>query len=224
MSGLLRVYKALLAEYGPQGWWPAGGRYFPPRPKTSPELAARRFEIILGAVLTQNTAWANADRALGNLREAGLLDPEAILGANTGELARLVHPSGYYNQKSARIKLASGFFLPFLKAGRPPSRELLLQVKGVGPETADSILLYAYGEPFFVVDAYTRRLLLRRGLTGAKASYHEIQALFHEALPRDEKLFNEYHALIVRHAKERCAKVPLCAGCALKRKRLCFVF
>lgn len=224
MSGLLRVYKALLAEYGPQGWWPVGGRYFPPRPKTSRELAARRFEIILGAFLTQNTAWANADRALGNLREAGLLDPEAILGADAGELCGLVHPSGYYNQKSARIKLASGFFLPFLKTGLPPSRELLLQVKGVGPETADSILLYAYGEPFFVVDAYTRRLLLRRGLPGVKASYHEIQALFHEALPRDEKLFNEYHALIVRHAKERCAKVPLCAGCALKRKRLCFVF
>ena len=224
MSGLLRVYKALLAEYGPQGWWPVGGRYFPPRPKTSRELAARRFEIILGAVLTQNTAWANADRALGNLREAGLLDPEAILGADVGELCGLVHPSGYYNQKSARIKLASEFFLPFLKTGLPPSRELLLQVKGVGPETADSILLYAYGEPFFVVDAYTRRLLLRRGLPGVKASYHEIQALFHEALPRDEKLFNEYHALIVRHAKERCAKVPLCAGCALKRKRLCFVF
>ena len=224
MSGLLRVYKALLEEYGPQGWWPIGGRYFPPRPKTGRELAARRFEIILGAVLTQNTAWVNADRALANLREAGLLDPEAILGADAVELCGLVHPSGYYNQKSARIKLASGFFLPFLKTGRPPSREVLLQVKGVGPETADSILLYAYGEPFFVVDAYTRRLLLRRGLTGAKASYHEIQALFHEALPRDEKLFNEYHALIVRHAKERCAKVPLCAGCALKRKRLCFVF
>jgi len=224
VSGLLRVYKALLVEYGPQGWWPVGGRYFPPRPKTGRELAARRFEIILGALLTQNTAWANADRALGNLREAGLLDPEAILGADAGELCGLVHPSGYYNQKSARIKLASGFFLPFLKTGLPPSRELLLQVKGVGPETADSILLYAYGEPFFVVDAYTRRLLLRRGLPGVKASYHEIQALFHEALPRDEKLFNEYHALIVRHAKERCAKVPLCAGCALKRKRLCFVF
>jgi endonuclease-3 related protein len=220
-SFLLRIYHALLETYGPQGWWPVGGRYFPRESEGFEQRREQRFEVILGAVLTQNTSWKNAEKALRNLRERGLVDPGRILHTPTVELSALLRPSGYHNQKALKVKRASAFAAYCFRRGRAPSREELLRVKGVGFETADSILLYAFGEPFFVVDAYTRRLCARLGLAGEKATYAELQALFTASLPADSALYNEYHALIVRHAKERCAKTPLCAACVLKKKRLC---
>lgn len=198
-----------------------GGMYFPRENAGAERQRAHRFEIILGAVLTQNTAWKNAEKALRNLRERGLVDPGKILHTRTSELSALLRPSGYHNQKALKVKRASAFAVHCFRRGRAPSREELLRVKGVGFETADSILLYAFGEPFFVVDAYTRRLCARLGLAGEKAAYAELQALFTAALPADSGLYNEYHALIVRHGKERCAKTPLCAACVLKKKMFC---
>jgi endonuclease-3 related protein len=218
---LLGVYRALLDSYGPQGWWPVGGRYFPRESESVGQRRERRFEIILGAILTQNTAWKNAEKALLNLRERGLIDPGKILRTRTSELSALLRPSGYYNQKALKVKRAAAFTAHCFRRGRAPSREELLRVKGVGFETADSILLYAFGEPFFVVDAYTRRLFARLGLAGEKTPYARLQSLFTEKLPADSGLYSEFHALIVRHAKERCAKTPLCAACALKKKSLC---
>lgn len=198
-----------------------GGRYFPRKCEGAEQGRERQFEIILGAVLTQNTAWKNAEKALRNLRERGLIDPARILRTRTSELSGLLRPSGYHNQKALKVKRASAFAAHCFRRGRAPSREELLRVKGVGFETADSILLYAFGEPFFVVDSYTRRLFARLGLAGEKEAYAGLQALFTDALPVDSGLYNEYHALIVRHAKERCAKTPLCAACALNEKKMC---
>jgi endonuclease-3 related protein len=172
-------------------------------------------------VLTQGTAWKNAERALANLRERGLVDPLRILKTRTAELSGLLKPSGYHNQKALKVKRAAAFAAHCFRRGRPPAREELLKVKGIGFETADSILLYAFDEPVFVVDAYTRRLCARLSLAGEQASYGELQSLFTRALPEDAELRNEYHALIVRHAKERCAKTPLCGACVLNRRRLC---
>jgi endonuclease-3 related protein len=181
----------------------------------------RQFEIILGAVLTQNTTWKNAEKALRNLRERDLVDPLKLLRTRTVELSELLRPSGYHNQKALKVKRASAFAAHCFGRGRSPSRDELLRVKGIGFETADSILLYAFGKPFFVVDAYTKRFCARLGLAGEKASYAELQALFTLGLPADSGLFNEYHALIVRHGKERCSKTPRCAACVLKERRLC---
>jgi endonuclease-3 related protein len=218
---LLEIYRSLLDAYGPQGWWPVEGHYFPRKSPDSERRRRRQFEIILGAVLTQNTTWKNAEKALRNLREKGPLDPGKILRTRTAELSELLRPSGYHNQKALKVKRASAFAVHCFRRGRSPSREELLRVKGIGFETADSILLYAFGKPCFVVDAYTRRLCARLGLAGEKAAYAELQALFSRKLPADARLFNEYHALIVRHSKETCAKVPRCGSCVLNERSLC---
>ena len=221
---LSRLYDLLFAAYGPQGWWPsawsAGRRGFDSRGYHPdrfdfPRTPSQRFEIAAGAVLTQNTAWTNVEKALERLAEAGITSARAVRDAPSRRLASLITASGYYNQKAKKLKALAELFLDsgIASAGRPPTRDGLLSVWGVGEETADSILLYAYARPVFVVDAYTRRLLERLGLLRGGESYRDIQELFHAALPARPTLFNEYHALIVEHGKRRCRAKPLCAGC-----------
>lgn len=210
---IIEVYHTLYQTYGPQGWWPVGGKYFPEQKDI--------YEIIAGAVLTQNTSWKNASQALKMLRQKGLLDPERIAGLPRNELASVIRPSGYYNQKAERLIAMTTLYLKADKDGRMPKREELLTLKGIGPETADSILLYAYHEPVFVVDAYTKRIFRRMGVLKGENSYEEVQEVFMKNLPPDEKLYNEYHALIVRHAKDVCRKNPLCSMCVLRKKEFC---
>jgi endonuclease-3 related protein len=205
---LMSLYNQLLARYGPQHWWPG----------------ETPFEVMVGAILTQNTAWTNVEKAIANLKLAGLMEPRLLLAVDPPLLARLIRPAGYYNVKTKRLR---AFLLWLVKAhggkaealrGRPLAslREDLLAVKGIGRETADSILLYAVGLPTFVVDAYTHRILRRHGLVPAETDYEEMKALFEENLPRDAALYNEYHALIVACGKEYCRPRPACAGCPLE--------
>jgi endonuclease-3 related protein len=172
----------------------------------------------MGAVLTQNTAWTNAAAALTRLREAEVRLPADVLALPQRRLAGLVRSSGYFNQKAKKLKaIAALFSLPgALTPAAVPSRETLLSHWGIGPETADSILLYAFHVPVFVVDAYTRRILSRIGLIGGRESYDDIQAVFHESMEQKTALFNEYHALIVQHAKRHCRLRPDCASCPVK--------
>jgi len=204
-SPLLALYHSLHAHYGALAWWPA-------------ESA---FEIAVGAILTQNTDWRNVEKALGNLKSANALSIEAILETPTDQLEMLVRPSGYFRMKADRLKqlcvfLESNSFDSLKQLGRNQARERLLSVKGIGPETADDIVLYALDIPSFVIDTYTRRLLERLGLYSSKLKYPVLQVAFHQQLPEDSSLFKQYHALIVEHAKVSCRKKPLCELCALK--------
>ncbi len=204
---LKRIYGLLLERYGPRHWWPA----------------ETPFEVCVGAILTQNTNWGNVEKAIANLKREGLLSALALRDVAVDRLAETIRPAGYFNVKSVRLKgFISWLFDRFegsveRMAGEdwPRLRKELLTVKGIGPETADSILLYACGKPTFVVDAYTKRLLTGLGLITGKEGYEEVRALFMNNLPADVALFNEYHALIVQHAKEHCRKKPLCPGCPL---------
>ena len=220
------LYAEFLTAYGQQGWWPlsgrAGKRGFDARGYHAgaydhPRTAEGRFEIVMGAILTQNSAWTNAETALGRLRDAGIRLPSDVRSSPRGRLARLIRSSGYYNQKARKLKEVAGLFRSAgsLSPGAAPSRETLLSCWGIGPETADSILLYAFHVPTFVVDAFTRRLLSRTGiLEGTRRhGYDDIQRLFHDTLSRDHEVFNEYHALIVEHAKRHCRAKPVCDGC-----------
>ena len=207
---LAAVYRLLLEHYGPRGWWPVtppGGD----RPAYSggPRSDAQRFEVAAGAILTQNTAWSNAEKALVNLAREGSLDPAGVLALGRRRLAALLRPSGYFNQKAERLEALARFFLE----GPAPSREALLAIRGIGPETADSIMLYAWSAPFFVVDAYTRRVFTRVGETGPGWPYEKVRSLFERRLPRDAALYQEYHALIVEHARSICRRTPLCDRC-----------
>jgi endonuclease-3 related protein len=207
-EALLDVYHRLYAAYGPQGWWPGG----------SP------FEVVVGAILTQAAAWTNVEKAIDNLKAAGVLSPRGILQTPVDDLASLVYPAGYYNAKARKLRaFAEMLFerhggdldrlltLPLLELRRE-----LLATHGIGPETADAVILYAAGRPRFVIDAYTRRVFGRLGMAPARDDYASWQRLFEEALPPDARLFNEYHALIDRHAKTLCRKEPLCAQCFLR--------
>ncbi|MEW5892838.1 MAG: endonuclease III domain-containing protein [Pseudomonadota bacterium] len=207
----LRPYRTLLAHYGPQHWWPG----------------ETPFEVMVGAVLTQNTAWSNVEKAIANLRRARALSCGAILKRSETELAQLIRPAGYFNVKARRLKHLCAF-LEAQGVARQPERlrdtgtlaELrhrLLAVHGVGEETADSILLYALNLPSFVVDAYTRRIFGRLGLIAGDETYHRIQAAFEAALPREVALYNEYHALIVQLGKSACRPRPRCGECPLRR-------
>jgi len=189
-------------------WWPA---------KTP-------FEVIIGAILTQNTAWANVERAIANLRREHLLTPRALERVPLQRLSKLVRPSGYFRQKAKKVKafvhfLRRSFGGSLARMFRRPTAELrerLLGVSGIGPETADSILLYAGNHLVFVVDAYTKRILLRHGLIGEKASYEEVRQVLESSLPRDPKLYNEYHALLVNVGKNWCRpQAPRCSECPL---------
>lgn len=206
MSGrkaLQAIYRQLFEQYGPQHWWPAESR----------------FEVMVGAVLTQNTAWINVERAIGNLRQADLLTPASIASLAPQELADYLRPAGYFNVKARRLQAFCTYLLEhddLDELGTQALRESLLSVHGIGPETADDMLLYAFQRPVFVIDAYTRRLFGRLGLMDAGASYETLRAEFERALGREVALFNEYHALIVNHAKHVCRKKPDCEGCCLR--------
>ncbi len=203
-----KIYQTLHQQYGPQGWWPIQ-REYKKREHLTPE---EQFEICVGAILTQNTAWKNVQKALEQLRQHDALTKDAIRTLSAEQLAQLIRSSGYHNQKAKKLKA----FIAFLDSGKEITRAHLLEVWGLGNETVDSMLLYAYQEPVFVIDAYTKRIFARLGLCDEKTSYPALQALFHEHLPKDHQLFNEYHALLVEHAKRFCKKEPACKECPLQ--------
>jgi endonuclease III related protein len=206
---LKEVYQRLLDAFGPQNWWPGD----------------THFEMMVGAILVQNTNWQNVERAIGNLREADLLDPHALNDVPEEELEELIRPAGYYRVKARRLRSLLQFLVERYNGsietmfGSPLSelRQQLLSVHGVGPETADSILLYAGSLPTFVVDTYTYRIFSRHGWIDLDSDYHQIQELFHDHLPADVHMYNEYHALLVYLGKHFCKKnKPLCEACPLK--------
>ena len=205
---LTEIYHLLFERFGPQHWWPS----------------ETQFEIIVGAILTQNTNWANVEKAIANLKSADLLSPEKLHNIEVSQLAELIRPAGYYNIKSKRLKNFLDWFfenydgkLPELEnVDTERLRTELLGVKGVGRETADSILLYAFDRPIFVVDAYTARVAVRHGLIEPEADYEQLRELFQSNLPQDVQFFNEYHALLVKVGKEFCRPKARCAGCALE--------
>ena len=210
-AGLLtEIYRRLLDAYGAQGWWPAESR----------------FEMIAGAILTQAAAWRNVELALDNLRSAGVWDWWAVHGTSADELAELVRPSGYFNAKARKLKAFAshvcdgygGDLDDMLAADTATLRRELLGIYGIGPETADDILVYAAGKPSFVIDAYTVRILKRVGLQPVEGeNYGGWQAMFHAGIPADAQVYNEFHALLDRHHKEACAKNnPRCVGCCLQ--------
>jgi endonuclease III related protein len=212
---LTDIFEQLLDHHGPLRWWPA----------------ETPFEVCVGAILTQNTAWTNVEKAIIALKQADVLNPEGLRDIELEKLATLIRPAGYFNVKSRRLK----DFIEWLFAKYGGDLEKMfdrewrilrnefLKVRGIGPETCDSILLYAGQKPTFVVDAYTRRLFHRLGLLSVSADYEETRALFMEHLPSDTALFNEYHALIVEQCKQFCRKTPRCDGCplAIRCRHLC---
>ncbi len=206
---LLDIYRRLYSAFGPQHWWPGDGP----------------VEIMIGAVLTQNTNWANVERAIENLKRAGCLDLRCLYEIPVEDLAALIRPSGYFNVKAKRLKALVRFLcdqfdcqveeMSDVQTDR--LREMLLAIPGLGPETVDSILLYALNRPIFVVDAYTKRIFSRHGLCFEDVDYHQLQHEIMSALEPDVNLYNEYHALLVRLGKEYCRKTsPKCSVCPLK--------
>jgi len=206
---LEEIYRLLFARFGPQHWWP--GR--------------TRFEIIVGAILTQNTNWQNVERAIGNLKSAGMLKPEKLHGLGVDELAQLIKPAGYFNIKAKRLSNflnwlfedCDGRLEDLDTVNTEQLRDQLLAINGIGPETADSILLYALERQIFVVDAYTARMAARHHLIEPPFDYTDLQWLFTTNLQPDVKLFNEYHALLVRLGKEFCRPKARCTGCPLEK-------
>ncbi len=208
-----QIYNILLKNYGKQGWWPISGSYFPNKLDDKSKL-----EIILGAILTQNTSWKNVEKALTNLRKHNLIDIDNLL--KTKKLAELIKSAGYFNQKAERLKIIANFLKnnpikELQKIETNELREILLEIKGIGPETADSILLYAFEKPIFVIDAYTKRIFSRLGFCKKETTYEDLQTLFHKNV--DKNTYNEYHALIVEHAKRFCKTKPECEGCILRK-------
>ncbi|MEK7805777.1 MAG: endonuclease III domain-containing protein [Planctomycetota bacterium] len=207
-KALLQIYQKMFDALGPRHWWPG----------------ETPFEVIIGAILTQNTNWSNVEKAIKNLKTAGKLSPEGIYELSVTELAELIRPSGFFNVKAKRVKAfinwlfsryegnLSKMFAQKLQA----LRSELLSVKGIGPETADSILLYAGNMPTFVVDAYTHRIFSRHELIPEESTYDEMKSFFEENLPEDVQLFNEYHALIVNIGKTFCKTKKVCEPCPLK--------
>jgi len=192
------IYEKLLKEYGPQGWWPISSKYHP-SDYSFPKDKNEQFEIIIGALLTQNTQWTSVEKSLNNLKKLDALEPRSLLKLDDEKLKNAIRPSGYFNHKSERLKLLAEWFL---KDEGIPTREDLLKLNGIGPETADSILLYAYKVPSFVVDTYTKRILMGLELIDTSFGYNEIKKLFEGTLKPDYKIFQEFHALLVEHAKE----------------------
>ena len=204
---LKNIYHRLLDNYGPQRWWPAD----------------EPFEVMVGAILTQSAAWLNVEKAIANLKKAQALTPRALRGLKQPELAALIRPSGYYNAKARKLKalacwLGEGYgddLNRLFTLDTACLRQQLLAVHGIGPETADSIMLYAAGRPLFVIDAYTRRIIDRIGLLPDGNSYAAYQSLFSDNLPADTRMFNEYHALLVCLGKDVCRPRPFCRRCCL---------
>lgn len=204
MEIITEVFRRLYEAYGPQSWWPA----------------ETWFEVVVGAVLTQNTAWKNVERAIANLKKAGLLDPKRMYEADNEFIGKLIKPAGFWQLKSRRLKNVleklSEYDFDFYRLREHLTRDELLSVRGIGPETADSILLYAFDKPVFVVDNYTRRIFTRLGVLRGKESYSQIQSIFKRVV-KDIETMKEYHALLVEHAKNVCKKrQPKCDVCILK--------
>lgn len=197
---LKKFYNKLYREYGSQGWWPVNNSYHP-NDYSYPQNEKQLFEICVGAILTQNTSWGNVQKAITNLEKSKMVDAKKVSRTNAEKISLLIKPAGYFNQKAKKLKIFSKFYLEL--KGRTPSRQELLEIWGIGPETADSILLYAYNVPEFVVDAYTRRILLREKLIKKNTTYDEVKSFFEKNLPKDLKLYQEFHALIVEHAKKQ---------------------
>ncbi|MHB9154469.1 MAG: endonuclease III domain-containing protein [Endomicrobiales bacterium] len=223
--GPYEIYRKLYAFFGPQGWWPVT-----PRGSLDPSYRpldyarageAERCEICAGAILTQNTAWANVEKAIANLNRAQALQADRIAGLPARKLERLIRPSGYFRQKTARLKgfaahiRRHGSFSAFFSRPSGVVREELLSLSGIGPETADSMLLYAGGKRAFVVDAYTRRMGQRLGWF-REEEYRLVRDFFCRRLPRSLKVYNEFHALIVALGKDYCRTRPRCGECPLK--------
>ena len=205
---LISVYRQLDRHFGPLNWWPG----------------ETPFEVAVGAILTQNTSWKNVETAIRRLKNADLLTPQALQNAKEQEVALLIRPSGYYNLKTKRVKNFVGFLMDTYNGSMSrmfqedmwPLRRNLLEIKGIGEETADSILLYAGNKPIFVVDAYTRRIFTRHGIPMDTWKYGEIQTLFMQYLPEEVGVYNQYHALIVNAGKHYCRKIPVCEQCPLQ--------
>jgi len=209
MKNLLKIYQKLYEAFGPQHWWPG----------------ETPFEIAVGAILTQNTNWGNVEKAINNLKKQNALSAKAIHEMPVKKLSELIRPAGYYNIKAKRLKSFIDFLMNDYHGSMKKMkneylyllREKLLSINGIGPETADSIILYALEKPVFVIDTYTKRVISRHGIMNHEKSYDEFQELFYSALEKDVKLFNEYHALFVRIGKTFCKKKkPLCELCPLK--------
>jgi endonuclease-3 related protein len=204
----MSMFDILLGYFGHQHWWPGDSA----------------FEMMVGAVLTQNTNWKNVEKAVDNLKSEGLLSLEALQKLSLSKLAEKIRPAGYYNIKAKRLKNLIQFIWEqyegdlngLLNEETQALREGLVSVKGIGPETADSMVLYAAHRPIFVIDAYTHRILARHDMVDNEASYYDLQEIFMSHLPEDTALFNEFHALIVKTGKEFCRKKPLCEGCPLE--------
>ena len=207
-SLLMEIFDKLLKGFGPRHWWPG----------------ETPFEIAVGAILTQNTNWGNVEKAIVNLKDADVLKPAALNDMSHERLAALIRPAGYFNIKAKRLKNFIGLLINeyhgsmsgMKRVDFNSVRKSLLSVNGIGPETADSIILYALEKPVFVIDAYTKRVLSRHNILDHDASYEEFQSLFQSKLKEDISLFSEYHALFVRLAKENCRTKPVCTGCPLE--------
>lgn len=201
------IYRLLYRHFGKRNWWPAD----------SP------FEVMVGAILTQNTAWTNVEKAMRNLKQESMLSPGKLYKQPVSVIAKLIRPSGFYNQKAKRLKLMVEYLITeyngdidaMCKKELAALRSELLSLNGIGRETADSIILYACNKPIFVVDSYTYRVFNRHGLLDEQTGYDDIQQMFMDNLDHDPGMFNEYHALIVELAKNFCKARPLCEGCPL---------
>ncbi|RLE39610.1 endonuclease [Candidatus Woesearchaeota archaeon] len=223
MNKIQTIYKTLHKTYGPQGWWPLSKNSLYSKHHNGPPKSNRDvFEIIVGAILTQNTTWKNVEKTITLLNKNKLMDPKNILAIPEKTLAKIIRSSGYYNQKAIKLKIIAKFlyhtkFYNLLQLSTNDLRNILLKIKGIGPETADSIVLYAFEKPIFVVDAYTKRIFSRLGLINENNNYDEVQQFFHKHLRKNLKVYKEYHALIVKHAKMYCHKKPLCKECILRK-------
>ncbi len=226
---MLKIYSILLKHFGPQGWWPTiskknGECEYHKNNYNIPQTEQQKLQVILGAILTQNTSWKNVEKSLINLHKNKLIDINKISNFPQEKLAEIIRSSGYHNQKSERLKIFCNHIIKyhnnvnnFLSQDLDKLRAELLSIKGIGPETADSIILYAGQKPVFVVDSYSKRIFSRLGFCKSNVSYEELQDLFHKNLRKDVQLFNEFHALLVEHAKVFCRKKPLCNDCPLSK-------
>lgn len=204
---LKQIYRLAHKHFGPQNWWPG----------------ETPFEVCLGAILTQNTAWSHVEKAINNIKEAGLLDFERLYRTPDAKIAGLIRPAGYFNIKTKRLRHflnavhdRFGSFEALTELAPDKLRETLLSINGIGPETADSMVLYAFHQPSFVIDAYTKRILVRHSLVDEEADYYQLKDLFESHLESEVPLFNEYHALLVMVGKNYCLKSkPRCEHCPL---------
>jgi endonuclease-3 related protein len=224
MQDLKVIYNKIHSHFGPQGWWPVTkeGKLIPEY-SGGPKNEKQQLEVIFGSILAQNTGWKNAEKAIIELNKNNLISAEKIKNIDNKKLAKIIMSSGYHSQKAKKLKNFCDFLFKNYNGNLKNLfendinrlRQELLSINGVGPETADSIMLYAAKKPIFVIDTYTKRIFSRIGYLNENAPYEEWQKLFHKELQRSTQLYNEYHALLVKHAKRNCMKKPVCEGCVL---------